>query len=104
MDQTEEKEIDVNIALTAYRLAAKCDQIILVSGDSDLAPAIRAIKEEYPKVCIGVIFPFNRLTQELKDAADFYHKTKRNILDSFLLPDVIEKPDGSRIICPESWR
>lgn len=100
----EEKETDVNIALTAYRLAAKYEQIILVSGDSDLVPAIKAIKVDYPNVKIGVIFPFNRVTRELKQEADFYHKTKLSVLDKFIMPYILEKPGGTKIACPEYWR
>lgn len=100
----EEKETDVNIALTAYRLAAKHEQIIIVSGDSDLIPALRAIKEDYCNVRVGIIFPYNRHTRELEAAADFHHKTKKAILDNFLLPTVIWKPEGEKITCPDSWR
>lgn len=99
----EEKETDVNIALTAYRLAAKTEQVFLVSGDSDLAPVIRAIKWDFPKVRVGVIFPFRRFTRELKNAADITHKPPRKILDQFVLPLKINKADGSEIICPANW-
>lgn len=62
----EEKETDVNIALAMYRLATKqllekstqpFEQIILVSADTDLGPAIRALREDFPDLIIGVILP-----------------------------------------------
>lgn len=100
----EEKETDVNIALTVYKLAAQTEQIFLVSGDSDMAPVIRAIKFDFPKVRTGVIFPFRRVTKELKDAADITHKTSRKVLDQFTLSNIITKADGTEIICPPDWR
>ncbi|PCF94100.1 NYN domain-containing protein [Vreelandella nigrificans] len=63
----EEKETDVRIAIAMYRLAAKqrredasegrIQQIVLVSGDTDLAPALEAIREDFPHLRIGIIVP-----------------------------------------------
>lgn len=62
----EEKETDVNIAVGMYRLAAKQEklpdeerirQIVLVSADTDMTPALKAIREDFPDMKIGVIFP-----------------------------------------------
>lgn len=66
----EEKETDVRIAIEMYRLAAKqgrvgvsegrAQQIVLVSGDTDLAPALEAIREDFPHLRIGVIVPHRK--------------------------------------------
>ncbi|MGE7955729.1 NYN domain-containing protein [Pseudomonas sp. NPDC089530] len=62
----EEKETDVHIAVSMYRLAARqallrslepVDQLVLVSGDTDMAPALRAIREDFPDLTLGVILP-----------------------------------------------
>jgi uncharacterized LabA/DUF88 family protein len=55
----EEKETDVNLALHAYRDAIRqqVDQLVFVSNDTDLAPALRAIRDEKSHPKIGVIFP-----------------------------------------------
>jgi uncharacterized LabA/DUF88 family protein len=55
----EEKQTDVNIALAGYRDAAKrvADQVIFVTNDSDIEPAMKAIKEDFPKVTIGSVMP-----------------------------------------------
>ncbi len=56
----EEKKTDVNIALEAYRDALKVDvaQQVFVSNDTDIAPVVQALKEDFPKkVRLGVIFP-----------------------------------------------
>jgi uncharacterized LabA/DUF88 family protein len=54
----EEKETDVSIAVEMYRDArdGRIDQIVLVSNDSDLAPALRFVRED-TDIRIGVILP-----------------------------------------------
>lgn len=54
----EEKRTDVNLALAAYRDAARgVEQVVFVTNDSDIVPAAQAIREDFPHVRIGVIFP-----------------------------------------------
>lgn len=62
----EEKETDVHIAISMYRLAAKqaalpaeqrIEQIVLVSADTDMTPAIKALHEDFPELRLGVILP-----------------------------------------------
>lgn len=57
--RVEEKQTDVNIALHLYRdvVQQKCEQVILVSSDSDLEPALEFIKQDYPAIQIGLILP-----------------------------------------------
>lgn len=101
----EEKATDVNIALYAYRLAAHsiAEKIVLVTGDTDLIPAIKMIKQDYPAVRVEVVFPFNRKTKELAQEADFSRKTTQNILNSFVLPMAITDATGKIITCPPAW-
>lgn len=64
----EEKETDVNVALYMYRTAliesqkssddpSKIEQILLVSGDTDMTPALRMVRQDFPSMKIGLIFP-----------------------------------------------
>ncbi len=62
----EEKETDVHIAISMYRLAARqarlspeerIEQLVLVSADTDMTPALRALGEGFPDLSIGVILP-----------------------------------------------
>ena len=57
----EEKKTDVNLAICMYRDACKnlYDRIILVSNDSDAAPALEAIRQDFPHIMIGVIMPIH---------------------------------------------
>lgn len=62
----EEKETDVHIAISMYRLAARqaslmpedrLQQLVLVSADTDMTPALRALREDFPELRVGVILP-----------------------------------------------
>lgn len=100
----EEKATDVNIALSAYRHAAQgIERIVLVTGDTDLIPAIKMIKTDFPHVVVGVVFPYRRDNRELEREADFHHKTRKAILSSFRLPGQLQTTNGKDISCPVEW-
>jgi uncharacterized LabA/DUF88 family protein len=68
----EEKETDVNIALQLLLggLRGRFDRALLVSGDSDLAPAVRLLRAEAPGVDVRILTPPGRLhSMELVHAA-----------------------------------
>ncbi|MDD2817108.1 MAG: NYN domain-containing protein [Thiotrichaceae bacterium] len=104
----EEKQTDVNIAITAYRDIAKqkAEQLVFVSNDTDLVPALAAIREDYPDTKIGVIIPIreNSARPNNKQLSQYADWTRNHIKDSELsashLPDKvpthkkpIRKPD-----------
>jgi hypothetical protein len=62
----EEKQTDVNIALHIYRDAVegRCDQIIICSNDSDLEPVMALIQKDMPSLCLGLVLPLKRTTNE----------------------------------------
>lgn len=53
----EEKQTDVNLAIRMYRDVCKSryDRVIVVSNDSDVEPALRAIRDDFPHIMIGVV-------------------------------------------------
>jgi uncharacterized LabA/DUF88 family protein len=56
----EEKQTDVNLALEAYRdaVSGRAEQLVFVSSDSDIAPALAAIRDDLGDgVKLGVILP-----------------------------------------------
>jgi len=111
----EEKQTDVNIALHAYRdaIQARCDQIVIVSNDTDLSPALKMIREDLGSaIKIGIITPIRKTTMESKSRlastslAQYADWTRTYILDEELkssqLPDKVatkKKP----IIKPDYW-
>ena len=55
----EEKQTDVNLAMAMYRDAAKglYDHVVLCSNDSDAEPVLKALREDFPDLLIGVVTP-----------------------------------------------
>ena len=88
-----EKETDVNLALHMYRDAVAAtyqksivEQLVLVSSDTDASPALRMIREDFPNLKLGIIFPLkpagSRPTSgSLSNVADW---SRHHILDQEL--------------------
>ncbi len=108
----EEKKTDVNIALSAYRDACKgvAEQLVFVSNDTDIAPALSALREDYgDSIRIGVVIPVrmdNPHRPANKQLSQYANWTRTYIRDEELsesqLPQKIptkKKP----ITKPEYW-
>ncbi len=97
----EEKETDVNIAiyLLSFAFQDKFDLALLFSGDSDLVPAIKKIKEWCPDKKIKVIIPYGRSAEYLKKVCDEYAHIKRKHLEKCQLPENI----SNNIKRPSEW-
>lgn len=61
----EEKKTDVSMALSVYRDVIQHDlaQVVIVTSDSDIVPALEFIRSDYPSVQIGTITPFLNNTE-----------------------------------------
>jgi hypothetical protein len=113
----DEKETDVNLALGMYRAASRSDelqveQIVLVSGDSDLAPALAAIRADFPHIRLGVILPHRANAEQLQREAPGSLKQhadwlRRYISDAELaahqLPLKVPLPRKPAIVKPDYW-
>ncbi|UCF79921.1 MAG: NYN domain-containing protein [Acidobacteriota bacterium] len=108
----EEKETDVNIAMEMFIQAFhdKADVLCVVSGDSDLAPALTAVKKTFPEKRLMVIFPPRRASRKLRKAACPHPciSLKREHIIANQFPDTIKGTDakGREItICkPIEWK
>ena len=102
----EEKQTDVNIALGLFQhaVADQYDRAVLVSGDTDLIPAIKAVRATLPHKQIGVMLPIGRASADLIKNADFRFKMNEYQLKSARFPDQIILPDKSTLDCPKNWK
>ena len=94
----EEKETDVNIAIAMLRLAQKdqFDRCILLSRDSDLAPAIRATRADYPLKTVTVAsLPYRGHSGELVQAANDKRTLNVGNLTACLLPKIVLDATGA---------
>lgn len=101
----EEKETDVAIAAKLLEVLHlnKCDTIVLLTGDTDLAPAIKTAKTLFPKITIVCLFPYKRHNDELAKLSHTHIKIKAETYTKHQLADPFELPDGTKISKPPSW-
>lgn len=101
----EEKETDVTIAIKVVEIFLKdeCDTAVIVSGDTDLSPAIRKCKNLFPDKKILFCFPYNRKNKELLSLApgSFSINMKQYIKHQFPNPVVLK--DGKKTYKPKPW-
>lgn len=93
-ERHEEKETDVAIASKMFELLTKeeCDIIVLVSGDTDLCPAVRTCMSLFPDKHIVIAFPYGRRNDELASLTPSIRlKKERYIKNQF--PDIVTFPD-----------
>ncbi len=106
-----EKQTDVKLALGLYRdaMGGKFDQIVLVSNDSDLEPALHTMKSDAPEIIRGIIFPLRKLGSRPKSnsLSSLGHWTRSHILDqelqSALFPENIHRQGKKHIPKPPHW-
>ena len=77
---------------------------MVISGDSDLIPAVKAVKSTFPSKQVGIIIPIGRRAEELKQTVDFHMKLKEKHLSSCQFDDVVEIDGNVRLTRPPSWR
>lgn len=101
----EEKETDVALAIKLLELffTDSCDTAVLVTGDTDLAPAARTAKKLFTDKKVVFAFPYKRKNQELAKLApeSFEISKKQYVKHQFPNPYVL--PDGLKIHKPSNW-
>jgi hypothetical protein len=101
----EEKETDVAIASKLFEVcySNEADSIILMTGDTDLAPAFLTCKRLFPNKVIFFAFPYKRTNTELSMIApgSFSIKLRSYLRHQFSDPLVL--PDGTEIHKPVNW-
>lgn len=103
--RAEEKETDVAIAVKMFELlhTGAADAVVLVSGDTDLLPAIRTMRRLFPAVPIAVCFPYRRQNAALKQAVLRSFKVRKEQYAKHQLPDPVILADGRMIQKPPRW-
>jgi len=101
----EEKETDVNIAAILIEDAVRdrYDSALLVSADSDLCPAIRAVKRLCPEKRIIAAFPPRRHSADLKSAVDGHLYIGIDKVRRAQLPATVVTRAGVRLDRPKHW-
>jgi len=110
----EEKRTDVNIALHMLddMYQGNCERLVLISGDSDLVPAIDLVLDRMPtaKGSVYIPVPINSTQgdrdrsykRELRNVATSDRKLPNQLLKHRLLPDPVILPNLSTVQMPGS--
>jgi uncharacterized LabA/DUF88 family protein len=101
----EEKETDVALGVKLMDALARNegDVVVLITGDTDLIPAIRLTRALFPHRQLGVGFPFMRHNAELESVADFSFKISQKALQRTQFPPTLVLGDGTTLTKPVGW-
>ncbi len=101
----EEKETDVALATRLFETCYtnEADTRVLMTGDTDLAPAVRLCKRLFNTLTIFFSFPFRRKNSELAVIAPDSFSIKLRSCLRHQLPDPFVLPDGTAINKPQNW-
>ena len=96
---------DVNIAthLLLDAFNDKYDTAILISGDSDLVPPIKAIHNQFSKKNVSVFFPPERHNNTVALAAKGSQIIGRKKIKDHQFAKNVTKHDGYVLTKPDSW-
>ena len=101
----EEKMTDVNIAcrLLTDAMDESFDVALLMSGDSDLVPPVRVIRNRWPNKRVIAVFPPGRYSDALKTACHGYTTIGQEKLRQSLLPERVVVSPGREVRRPANW-
>jgi 6-hydroxy-3-succinoylpyridine 3-monooxygenase len=109
--EPEEKKTDVNIAVALIddAMANRADSMVVVTGDSDIQPAVAWIRQHYPAITLTVYVP--ALPEALHSRrADYYRQIRvtwrflptENLL-AHQLSASVTAADGQIVARPSEW-
>jgi uncharacterized LabA/DUF88 family protein len=101
----EEKETDVAICAKLMELLIQdeCDVIVIITGDTDLAPAVKTAKTLFSEKNILFAFPFRRTNDELLKIAPKSFTVDVNSYIRHQFPDPFVTTKGEKIDKPVEW-
>ena len=101
----EEKETDVAIATKLIEVchSGNADVVVIMSGDTDLAPAVRLCNKLFTETRLIFAFPYKRTNRELEKLAPGSFSIKLKSCRRHQFPNPLRLPDGRVITKPEAW-
>ncbi len=101
----EEKETDVSIALKLIEtfFNDECDSVVLMTGDTDIAPAIKTANRLFPSKQTLFAFPYKRENKELSNLSPGSFKINKMQYVKYQFSDPHQLSDGTLINKSSSW-
>lgn len=101
----EEKETDVAIACKLLEVLhlGQCDVVVLLTGDTDIAPAIRTARALHPNQEVIMAFPFQRYNKDLANLVVRNVKLSAQLYATHQFPPTVVTAKGKSITKPSTW-
>lgn len=101
----EEKETDVAVAskLLEVCCTGQCDTAMIMTGDTDIVPAVRTAQRLFPHVRIGFLMPYKRHNNDLTKLTPLHFDIPKGTYTKHQLPDPFMTPKGKSISKPAKW-
>lgn len=101
----EEKETDVNIAVAMLEdgINEVFDTAVVLSADSDLCPAVRALGRLRPQKRVVAVFPPHRRSDDLRGAVRASFTLGDAIIRQSQLPVTVTDVSGATYVRPPRW-
>ncbi len=105
LKQWEEKETDVAIAAKLLELVFTnaCDTVVLMTGDTDFAPAVRTAQGASPRKDVRFAFPYNRVNNDLRKIAPKSFRIGKESYANHQFSDPYVLSSGEQINKPLLW-
>ncbi|MDA2932985.1 NYN domain-containing protein [Acidobacteria bacterium AH-259-D05] len=105
IDRYEEKETDVAIAAKLFELfhRDRCDVAVLVTGDTDMTPAVKTAQRLFEKKTVCFLFPYRRKNKELAQLVSKSWNIKKERYLGHQFPNPVILTDGQEIYKPLTW-
>lgn len=103
--RAEEKETDVAVAckLVEVLYRDECDTAVLVTGDTDIAPAVRTVSTLFPLKRVCFAFPFGRKNKELAKLVTTSFRISKESYARYQFPDPLTLSSGKVVAKPKTW-
>ena len=101
----EEKETDVAVATKLLELfvTGAADLVVLVTGDTDVAPAVRTAARLFPQKRVCFAFPYDRKNEELAQLVSMSFHMSKEAYAKHQFPDPYKTSSGRTIPKPQAW-
>ncbi|MBM4176199.1 MAG: NYN domain-containing protein [Ignavibacteria bacterium] len=101
----EEKESDVAMSCKLLEVFYndECDTVVLITGDTDIAPAVRTALKLFPSKNIIFGFPYKRKNKELATLTGKYFKISKEQIVRHQFPSVLTTSSGEKLVKPSNW-
>ena len=81
----------------------RADTVVILSGDTDLAPAARLARRLFPDKTVSFAFPFGRKNKELEQIVDVSFQISKSQYARHQFADPYVLKNGREISKPDSW-